>query len=80
MFTIWKKADDQCLRIDGIALEDNETVERCFMKVKDVLKELKVSMPEGVVDRADRIGKPKILQGKRCHTMIVLERIVQNTS
>ena len=78
VYQLEKQAYDQeqynrrlCLHIDGIALEDNETAERCFVKVKDVFEELEVSIPEDVVDRAHRIGKPKIIQGKRCHTLIV---------
>ena len=94
-----KKADDQeqynkrlRLRFDGIALEGNNTAERCFMKVKDVFNKLQVRIPEDVVNRSHRIGKPKIIQGKGAipwsyalqlggtgQSSIELERIAQNT-
>ena len=73
-----KGVDDQeqynrrlCLRIDGIDMEENETGEICLKKVKLVFKELKVSVPDTVIDRAHRIGQPKVVKGKKVHTMIV---------
>ena len=73
-----KGVDDQeqynrrlCLRIDGIEMEDDESGEKCLKKVKSVFNELKVSVPDNVIDRAHRIGRPKVVKGKRIHTMIV---------
>lgn len=60
-----------CLRIDGIEIEEDESGEKCLKKVKSVFKELKVSVPDNVIDRAHRIGRPKVVKGKRIHTMIV---------
>ncbi len=63
-----------CLRIDGIATPRQgqiETGEQCLKKVKSVFKELKVNIPDEVIDRAHRIGKPKVKNGIDIHTMIV---------
>ncbi len=40
-------------------------------KVKKVFEELKVDVPDTVIDRAHRIGKPKTVNGKQIRTMIV---------
>lgn len=73
-----KGVDDQeqynrrlCLRIDGIATEERESGEKCLAKVKAVFAKLDVDVPENVIDRAHRIGKPKVVKGKNVHTMIV---------
>ena len=54
-----------CLRIDNIPLptdQSRETEEDCLNKVKEVIKTLKVDIPDVVIDRAHRIGrKPKPL-------------------
>ncbi|MCP4484349.1 MAG: hypothetical protein GY823_07315 [Flavobacteriaceae bacterium] len=60
-----------CLRIDGIESEENESAEKCFTKVNSVFQELNVNVPDNVIDRAHRIGRPKIANGKRVQTMIV---------
>jgi len=73
-----KGVDDQeqytrrlCLRIDGIAPDEKESSEECLEKVKAVFANLKVNVPDDVIDRAHRIGRPKIIKGKKIHTMIV---------
>ncbi len=73
-----KGVDDQeqynrrlCLRIDGIATEERESGEKCLAKVKAVFAKLDVDVPDNVIDRAHRIGSPKVVKGKKVHTMIV---------
>ena len=56
-----------CLRIDGIppvAQGKEESGEQCLKKVKAVFNELKVNIPDAVIDRAHRIGQAKIVAGK----------------
>lgn len=63
-----------CLRIDGIAPPkqgQSETGDQCLKKVKSMFKELKVAIPDEVIDRAHRIGNPKVKNGINIHTMIV---------
>ena len=63
-----------CLRIDGIVPPkqgQSETGDQCLKKVNSVFKELKVAIPDEVIDRAHRIGKPKVKNGINIHTMIV---------
>ena len=63
-----------CLRIHGIDLPSErkaESGEDCLKKVKQVFKELKVSIPDAVVDRAHRIGPVKKVNGKNTRQMIV---------
>ena len=63
-----------CLRINGIPPVpegQNESSESCLEKVKNVFNELGVDVPDVVIDRAHRIGRPRIVQGKRVHQVIV---------
>ena len=63
-----------CLRIDGITPPkqgQNETGDQCLKKVKSVFKELKVAIPDKVIDRAHWIGKPKAKNGINIHTIII---------
>ena len=67
-----KGVDDQeqytrrlCLRIDGIAPDEKESSEECLGKVKAVFANIKVNVPDDVIDRAHRIGRPKIIKGKK---------------
>ena len=63
-----------CLRIDGITPPkqgQSETGDQCLKKVKSVFKELKVTIPDAAIDRAHRIGKPKVKNGINIHTMII---------
>ena len=67
-----KGVDDQeqytrclCLRIDGIAPDEKESSEECLEKVKAVFANLKVNVPDDVIDRAHRIGRPKVIKGKK---------------
>ena len=63
-----------CLRINGIPPVPegkNESSESCLEKVKNVFNELGVDIPDVVIDRAHRIGRPRIVQGKRVHQVIV---------
>ncbi len=48
-----------------------ETGEQCLKKVKAVFNELKVNIPNDVLDRAHRIGQAKVVAGKRVRQMIV---------
>jgi uncharacterized coiled-coil protein SlyX len=63
-----------CLRINGIPLppnEDEETAEEVRQKVKRVITECGLSIPDEVIDRAHRIGKGRVIAGKRCRQVIV---------
>ena len=62
-----------CLHIHGIALPDSrkENEEECLSKVKEVFKEIGVHVPDNGVDRAHRIGKKAVQNGKLSRTMIV---------
>ena len=63
-----------CLRIDGAELpqdNDGESGEKCLSLVKKFFKDLKVSVPDSVIDRAHRIGKVKVIGGKRFRQIIV---------
>ena len=63
-----------CLRIDGIPLPANgreETPEEIRETVKKVIKEVGASVPDDAIDRAHRIGKDKIVEGKRNRQVIV---------
>ena len=62
------------LRINGIPPVPegkNESSESCLEKVKNVFSELGVDIPDVVIDRAHRISRPRIVQGKRVHQVIV---------
>ena len=63
-----------CLRIDGVELpqdSDGESGDKCLSIVKKIFKELKVNVPDSVIDRAHRIGKVKVNGGKRSRQIIV---------
>ena len=63
-----------CLRIGGVELKqgtDGESGEECLKTVKKIFRELKVSIPDAVIDRAHRIGKIKEEGGKRYRQIIV---------
>ena len=63
------------LRIIGIPPsinDENENADKCLKKVKEVLPEINVEIPDSFIDRAHRIGKPfKNKVGMICHSMIV---------
>ena len=75
------KADDMeqyqrrlCLRINGVEQEADESASKCLQKVKKILKEdLKVDIPDSVIDRAHRIGKVRedTETGKKHRSIIV---------
>ena len=63
-----------CLRIGGVELtkgSNGESGEECLKIVKKIFKELNVSVPDTVIDRAHRIGKTKEYRGKRYRQIIV---------
>lgn len=61
-----------CLRIRGIAPAKDEVNASCLLKVKDVLKETGIEVPDNEIDRAHRIGKPFVDQkGVQHHSVIV---------
>lgn len=50
----------QCLRINGIPKEDNESSNKCVDKVIDLCKNsLKVNIEKADIDRAHRVGKER---------------------
>ena len=62
-----------CLRINGIDMPSNglkETGEGCLSKVRNALDKLKVDIPDTVIDRAHRIGRMKVIDGKKVQPMI----------
>ena len=48
----------QCLRINGVPTSPNETADDCLKQVINVFKDSGVAVPEVVLDRAHRIGRP----------------------
>ena len=63
-----------CLRIDGMGLPkkgQNETSEHCLEKVKKIIEEIGVDVPDAVIDRAHRIGPTKKKDGKVTQQIIV---------
>ena len=63
-----------CLRIGGVELtkgSNGESGEECLKIVKKIFKELNVSVPDTVIDRAHRIGKTKEYRGKRYRQIII---------
>ena len=47
----------QCLRLEGVPIEKNETSDKVLSKVMHMCKEAGVDIPDMVIDRAHRIGK-----------------------
>ena len=64
-----------CLRINGIPVPqsgENESGEECLKKVKALFKDqLELDIPDVAIDRAHRIGGPKVVAGKRYLQVIV---------
>ena len=63
-----------CLRINGIDIPkdgEKETGDECLSKVKLVFDELNVDIPETVIDRAHRVGKIVMANGRKVQQMIV---------
>ena len=50
---------------------ERETAEMCLEKVKNVFEKLEVEVPDTVIDRAHRIGKPRIVKGRKVYQVIV---------
>ena len=48
-----------------------EYADKCLEKVKDILKELKVSVLDNVIDRAHRVGPSRRVNGKPTRQMTV---------
>ena len=46
-----------CLRIDGLPKEGNETADKVFNKVVDIVNAAEVQIPKDNINRAHRIGK-----------------------
>ena len=47
-----------CLRIDGVDKVENEKADEVLVKVKAIIEDSETEIPEHVIDRAHRIGKP----------------------
>ena len=60
-----------CLRIDSIAPDENESGRECLEKVIAIFANLNLNVQGDVINRAHRIGKPKIITGKQRHTMVI---------
>ena len=61
-----------CLRINGIPPSNNESGDECLEKVKNLIQDLGVEIPESCIDRAHRIGRAfKTKDGSSVHTVIV---------
>ena len=52
-------------------MEPNETSESCLETVKEVFSELKADIPDFAINRALRIGRTKIVNGKSSRQMSV---------
>ena len=52
-------------------LQAVESADECLEKVKDVFKELKVSVPDNAIDCAHRVGPSRRVNGKPMRQMIV---------
>lgn len=64
----------QCLRIDGVALPANEASESSqdvLKAVHKVITEAGIDIPDHAIDRAHRIGRTKIVGGRRHRQIIV---------
>ena len=62
------------LRIDRMEVPkkgQNETSEHCLEKVKKIIEEIGVDVPDAVIDRAHRIGPTKEKDGKATQQIIV---------
>ena len=46
-----------CLRVTGVPTEENESSDNVLEKVKDLISESGVEIPDSTIDRAHRIGK-----------------------
>ena len=63
-----------CLKINGIPPVDDgerQTAEMWLEKVKNVFEKLEVEVPDTVIDMAHRIGKLRIVKGRKVHQVIV---------
>ena len=61
-----------CLCIEGIKPLKNEDADSCLEKVKEVIESVGIDIPDGIIDREHRIGKPyKNHKNEECHLMIV---------
>ena len=63
-----------CLRIGGVEPKqrtNGESGDECLQTVKNILRELKVRIPDAVIDRAHRIGHAKEKGDKRYRQTIV---------
>ena len=63
-----------CLRIEGISTPQNEkaeTADDVLQAVKKVISECGVNIPDEAIDRAHRIGKGKMVAGKRSRQVFV---------
>ena len=45
-----------CLRLDGMPCEEKETSDLVYEKVKNIIKNYEIDIPDLVIDRAHRIG------------------------
>ena len=46
-----------CVRIDGVPIVDNKTLDEVLDKVKSLIKETSCDIPDTIIDRDHRIGK-----------------------
>ena len=61
-----------CLRFDGIPPEKDENADDSLEKVKTVFNDIGVVIPDSVLDRAHRVGRPYINKdNEKVHPMIV---------
>ena len=62
----------QCLRIDGVPYDKKEDSDAVLLKVKDLVKEAEVNIPDSCLDRAHRIGKPYFDKDRTKHQSIIV--------
>ena len=61
-----------CLRLNGVEVEEgaSETSEECLEMAKEIFREMDDDVPDSVIDRVHRIGKP-IENGKQFRRGII---------
>ena len=62
-----------CLRLNSVEVEEgaNETSEECIEMVKETFQEIYADVPDSVIDRVHRIGRPIEKNGKRYRQVII---------
>ena len=60
-----------CLSVDGMEMEEKKSGGKYLVKVKSVFRKLEMNVADDFIDKANQIEKPKVVNGKNMHTMIL---------